>query len=401
MLLSAALPDHPLTLREALELLHARSPLLTSSRAHLEGVRANEITAGLRPNPIITSANEDFNLFNPSRFDFAGNQEFTQSVLQTLERGHKRRFRLESARWSTKVAQDTYQVTERQLELAVKSSFVTLLLAKSNLQLARDNLRDYQETVRLNEIRLKAGDISPTELERIRVEQARFESDLLNAQLALAQARIQLGGLLGFQDVPETFDVEGKLEAPEIALSLSDLQQNTLARRPDYLAARDTVNLAQADVRLADANGVTDVAVGTEYKRNGIDNTVGFTVSFPLRIFDRNQGEKARTRRELEASQSNETAARISVLADVTQAYQAYRLALSRAQLYSRNYLERARKVRERTEFSYRHGGATLLDYLDAVRSYRDVELAWRSAYAQVMTAIHQLSFVTGMEIQP
>jgi len=390
-----------LTLREALELMRSRSPLLASARAHLDAVAANEVTAGLRPNPVFTSANEDFNVFNPSRFDIRRSQEFTDSVLQTIERGNKRRYRVESARGATRVAQDSYRDAERQLELAVKTAFVGMLLAKANLQLARDNLSDYQETVRLNEIRLKAGEISPTELDRIRVEQARFETDLLNARLALQQARVQLESLLGLQDLPEKFDIEGELVAPELALALPDLVQRALASRPDYLAARDTVSKAQSDVRLADANGSTDVAIGSEYKRNGPDNTIGFTMQVPLRIFDRNQGEKLRTRREFEASRFTESATRIAVLSDVAQAYEAYRSSLARAQLYSRDYLGRARQVRDRVAFSYRNGASSLLDYLDAVRSYREVELAWRSSYAQVMNSVHQLSFVTGTELWP
>jgi outer membrane protein, heavy metal efflux system len=399
--LAGELPDHPLSLREVLEVLRARSPLLAAARKHTDATAANEITAGLRPNPLFTSANEDFNVFNPSEFDVRRKQEFTDSVLQPIERGHKRRFRVQSARLGTQVAEDIYRDTERQLVLAVKTSFVNLLLAKSNLRLAQDNLRDYRETVRLNEIRLQAGEISPTDMDRIRLEQARFESDVLGAQLAVDQVRVQLENLLGLEDFPASFDIQGELVAPELAVTNQELAQKALAARPDYLAARDSVRKAEADMRLADANGTTDIAVGSEYKRNGPDNTIGFTISFPLRFFDRNQGEKLRSRRESEASRFAETAVRIAVLSDVAQAYEAYRSALARGQLYSRDYIGRARQVRDRVEFGYRHGASSLLDYLDALRSYRDVELAWRSSYAQVMTSLHQLSSVTGTELWP
>lgn len=401
LLRAADAPDQPLTLRQVLELLEARNPVLASGRAHLRATQANEITAALRPNPVVTSTNEDFNIFNPSRFDFVRSQEFTQSIAQTIERGQKRRFRTESARWSTQLTASGLADTRRQLQFAVKNGFVVMLLAKTNLQLAEDNLRDYRETVRLNEIRLKGGDISALELNRIRLEQARFESDALNARLALAQARVQLQSLLGFTRFSEPFEIDGSLEAPELPQSLADLQALALVHRPDYLAAVAGVSKAQTDVRLAEANGATDIVMGSEFKRNGPDNTIGFTVSLPLRIFDRNQGEKLRTRRELEASQSARQAAEVQVLGEVAQAYEAYRLSLARAQLYSRDYLQRAREVRERTAFSYRQGGATLLDYLDAVRVYRDVELAWRAANAQLLNAVHQLSFATGTELVP
>ncbi len=395
------LPDHPLTLREALELLRSQNLVLAAGRAHTEAVKASEITARLRPNPLFTSANEDFNVFKPSEFDIRRKQEFVDSVLHTIERGHKRQLRIESARWTSTLAQESYLDIVRQLEFAVKATFATMLLAKSNLQLARDNLRDYQETVRLNEIRVKAGEISPTDFDRIRSEQARFENDLLSAQLALDQARVQLESLLGLRDLPDQFDIQGELAAPELSFALEELVEKALANRPDYLAARDTVRKAGADVQLAHANGATDIAVGAEYKRNGIDNTLGFTVQFPLRIFDRNQGEKLRTRKELEASRANELAVRTVVRADVVQAYQAYRTALARAQLYSKDYLERARRIRDRVGFSFRHGGSSLLEYLDALRSFRDTELAWRSAYAQVTTAVHQLSFAAATELWP
>ena len=395
------LPDHPLTLKEALELARARNPLLLAARQHLQAVQANEVTAGLRPNPVLTSANEDFNVFHPSQLDIANRQEFTDNVAQLIERGHKRRLRVEDARAATQVARDGYRDAERLLELAVKTSFVAMLLAKSNLQLAQENLQDYQETVRLNEIRLKAGDISPTDFDRIKIEQVRFENDLLNAQLSLDQARVQLESLLGYAALPEKFDVQGELVAPELAYTLAELDEKAMANRPDYMAARDSVIKAQSDVRLAVANGATDVAVGGEYKRNGPDNTLGFTIAFPLRFFDRNQGEKLRTRHDLDASRSAEVAARTTVLADVTQSYQAYRSVMRLAQLYSQDYLQRARDVRDHIEFSFRNGGASPLDYLDAVRSYREVELAARAARAQAMLAVHQLSFATATELLP
>jgi cobalt-zinc-cadmium efflux system outer membrane protein len=399
--LSAQTPDHPLTLSEALETLHANNPVLLSVRAHTDAVKANEITAALRPNPVFSSANEDFRVFSPSQLDVANAQEFTDSVLQPIERGGKRKHRVESARWSTTLAEEAYRDIQRQLEFSLRATFTAMLVAKSNLELARQNVASYEETVRLNEIRLRAGDISRTDFDRIYTEKAHFETDLLNAQLGVAQARTQLKALLGRPELPDTFDIQGELLAPELQYSVDELVSKALVNRPDYLAARDGIQKAQAEVRLADANGATDIAVGGEYKRNGPDNTLGFTIQVPLRLFDRNQGEKLRTRRELDSSRKNETAAQVAVRNDVTQAYEVYRSALSRAQLYSKDYLERAKRVRDHVEFSYRHGGSSLLDYLDALRSYRSVELAWRSAYGDVMLAVDQLVLATGTELRP
>ncbi len=124
-------------------------------------------------------------------------------------------------------------------------------------------------------------------------------------------------------------------------------------------------------------------------------------MGIPLRFFDRNQGEKLRTRRTLDASRAAERAARIQVLADLNQALAALDSAQRISQLYDGDYLDKAKQVRERVEFSYRHGATSLLDYIQALREYRDTELAWRASTAQLLNAIHQLSFVTGTELLP
>jgi cobalt-zinc-cadmium efflux system outer membrane protein len=399
-LLAQGAPDHPITLQEALKLLQQNSPILAAGRLNAQSIQANEITAYLRPNPVFSSANEDFNIFNPSKFDIANTQEFTQNVSELWERGGKRRKRLQSAQWATAITKDLFADGQRAAELQVKLGFVSMLLAKADLALAHDNLADYRRNIEANRLRLQAGDISQTDFDRIVVQESQFQTDLLNAQLAVNQARVQLEQVIGLDDNPK-FDIAGDLAQPSVVIDLDTLKQDALAHRPDYIAARDTISKAQADVSLAYANGATDFNIGGEYKRNGPDNTVGFTLQFPLRFFDKNQGEKLRTQRVLEASRFGEVAARLQVTSDVKQAYDAYQTALTRSQLYTNDYLKRARSVRDNMEFSYRNGGANLLDYLDAVRSYRDVEVAARAAQAQLLSALHTLSFVTATELLP
>ncbi len=399
-LFAADPPPGPLTLAQALAYFRANSPALGAARSHFSAVQAGEVTARLRPNPFFSSANEDFRVFNPSTLDPTNAQEFTDSVNFTLERGGKRPARISSARWTTTVAGHSFRDVQRTLELQLKSVFVSALQAKAVLKLAQDNFADYQKTLEANQYRLQAGDISQTDFDRIKLEEARFNSDLLNAELGLAQARAQLAALLGLPP-SAVLDVSGTIEPPALTLDLADLQQRALANRPDYLAARDGVNKAQADYRLAVANGATDLNLAPEYKRNGPDNTMGLTLQFPLRVFDRNQGEKLRTDRELTSSRYNENAARVQTLADVTQAFEVYRTARSLANLYTADYLVRARDVRDRMRFSYEHGATSLLDFLDSLRSYRDIELASVNASAQVWLAIHQLSAATATELVP
>ena len=387
--------NHPLTLREVLELAHARNPNLLSQSLQVEATRANEKTAALRPNPDLSIAKEDFNLTQIAPFDE------TFNVSQLFERGGKRKARIESARQATAVARYTYDDFERQFVLSVKQGFVALLLAKANLALAEDNRRDYAKTIELSRIRFSAGEISRTELDRIEIQNAKFENDALSAAQAVAQARTQLQALIGLDDFSQPFDIAGDLNPPELALEPEQLKAAALAARPDYLEAIQRVHSAEADIRLANANGATDFTAGGEYKRNGTDNFTGVTLGIPLRIFDRNQGEKLRTRRTLEANRAAERATRIQVLSDFNQAYTAYETATRLANLYSRDYVERARQVRDRVEFSYRNGATSLLDYIEALREYRDTELAWRAAQAGVLNSIHQLSFVTAKELMP
>lgn len=395
-------PPHPLTLDQALQILRTSSPLLRANQSHLEAVQAGEIGAALRVNPVASFANQDFRAFSASQFGpaISNAQEFTDSLAYTFERGGKRQSRVSSARAATAVQRDVTADAQRQIEFQLKSTYVAFVLARRELDLAKQNLAEYQQAEEANQLRLKVGDISQTDFDRIRIDEARFQSDLFNAQAAVGQARAQFGALLGYSD-SRTLDVAGTLDVPQLALTLDGLNTTALDHRTDYLAARDTVLKNSADVRLAKANGAADLVVQPEYKRNGPDNTLGVTFSFPLRIYDRNQGEKLRAQRELDSSRFAETAARLQVFSDVAQAWEAYQSALSAQRLYSSDYLQRAKDVRERMTFSYEHGATNLLDYLDAVRAYRDVELAAINANAQVLTALHQLSFATATELLP
>ena len=393
-------PGQGWTLAETLRYFRAKSPALAAAREQANAVRANEVTAALRPNPVFNSANEDFRAFTPSQSDIAHTQEFTDSLAWTFERGGKRGARIQSAKLGTVVAEDSYRDTERTLEFQVKSAFVNMVLAKAVLHLAQDNLADYQRTVNANETRLQAGDISQTDFDRIKIEEAQFQSDLLNAQASLVQTRVQLEALLGLPD-SANFDVNAALTAPALNPDEQDLIGKALANRPDYLAAVDGVRKAEADVKLAKAYGATDLVVAPEYKRNNADNTLGVSFQVPLRFFDRNQGEKLRTEHVLESSRFGETVARLQATSDVKQALESYRAAQKLSALYTSDYLDRARNVRERMEFSYQHGAVNLLDYLDAIRSYREVELASLQANAQLLLAIHQLSFATATEVLP
>ena len=388
----------PLTLQQVLDIARAKNPTLLSGQQHVIATKANEITAGLRQNPNFTLSGADVSLpaNNPSSpYTYVGN------VSRLFERGQKRRWRLDIARGTTDVTQSQYKDAERQTILQVKQAFTNMLAAKAALKIADDNLSSYRKTVDLNKVRRDAGDISETDFERIDLQLAEFESDYDNAQLDLTQASDQLQLLLGVEKPSDSFDITGTLEPPALAETRAQIEQQALTARPDYQAAVQSVRVADANVNLADADGTTDPTIGGEYERVGIYNSAGFQVSIPLRIFDRNQGEKERTRYEAQSSRFAQTAARNQVVNDVDQAWAGYEAAIRLASRYNGHYLSEATRVRDNLEFSYRHGGSTLLDYLDALRDYRQTNLDALNADQQVWLSIHQLSFAAATEILP
>lgn len=394
----AALATSPLTLGQVLDIARAKNPSLLSAEQHVDATRAAEITAGLRQNPNFTlsGANTTLPANNPSSpYTYIGN------VSRLFERGQKRRWRLDAARSTTDVTRSQYNDQVRQTVLQIKDAFTNMLIAKQALRIAQDNLDSYQKTVDLSKARLDAGDISKTDFERIDLQLAEFESDYDNAKLDLAQASDSLQLLMGVEKPSPAFDITGNIQSPDMTITLDQVEQEALAARPDYLAARQSVTVADANVKVATAEGTTDPTLGGEYERIGVYNSVGFQISIPVRIFDRNQGEKERTRFEAQSARFAEIAARNQVLNDVDQAWAAYDAALDLAKRYNSHYTDEAGRVRDNLEFSYRHGGATLLDYLDALRDYRQVNLDALTANQQVWLSIHQLSFAAATEIIP
>jgi len=391
----------PLTLQQAVDRALAANPNLLSAQRHVEAVAANRITAGLRQNPTLTLYGQGLTLPETPNVPEGNPFFYSANVSRLFERGNKRQLRLDSAAATAESSQSLYRDQQRQLMLAVRDAFTSMLLAKASLAVAEENLTDYRKTVDLSRSRLNAGDITRTDFERIDLQQAQFETDADNARLQLQQASAQLQLLFGANHPDPALDITGTLDPPQVMLTMAEAEEKGLQARPDYLAAHQALIAAEADAKLAVANGKADPTIGAEYDRNGIDNSFGLTVALPLRMFDRNQGEKARTRYETEASRLAVTAARNQVIADVDQAWLALDTAQRMAQRYNSHYLEEAAHVRDNLQFSYRNGNSTLLDYLSALRDYRAIRVSALTANAQVWLALHQLSFASATDILP
>ena len=386
-----------LTLAQVLDLAHRANPTLLAATQHLSAVRSQEITAGLRLNPagVITSqlVTEPTDANNP--YFYSG------GVSRLFERGGKRAARLDTARATTSLISFQLDDQQRQIELSVRQAFSRMLGAQETVTVSRDNLDGYRKTVNLMKVRLDAGSIDQTDFDRIELQLSGFESDLDNSELALRQGSIALQTLIGINRPGPDFAIAGSLNPPTVSANLEGLRRDAVANRPDLKAAQEQVEVNSAAVRLAVANGTADPTLEGDYERSGDVNTFGASLNIPLRIFDRNQGEKARARYELASSRLALTASQNQVISDVDTAWAAYQAVRSQSERYRFKYLAEAAHVRDNLEFSYRNGNSTLLDYLSALSDYRQVNLAALTANLQLLLALEQLSYATHTELVP
>jgi outer membrane protein, heavy metal efflux system len=391
-------PSAPLTLAQVLDLAHRANPTLLAAGQHLAAVRAQEITAALRANPvgILSGQLVTLGTDNPE-----GPYFYEAGVQRLFERGNKRQSRLDSARSTTTLTGFQLDDQRRQTDLAIRQAFSRMVYAQEALSISRDNLEGYRKTVGLMKVRLDAGDIDQTDFDRVDLQMSGFESDMDNAQLTLRQGSIALQTLIGVATPSDDFAIAGTLDPPRITTTIDELRSSALANRPDLKAAQAQVEVNNAAVKLAMANGTADPTLEGEYERNGNANSFGASLNIPLRLFDRNQGEKERARYELESSRLAQTAAQHQVLSDVDSAWAGYQTAQSQSERYQSKYLAEAAHVRDNLEFSYRNGNTTLLDYLSALSDYRQVNLAALNAKLQLLLSLEQLSYAAHTEIVP
>ena len=384
-------PVRRLSLDEALALALERNPTVQAKAAELRSVRANEITAGLRPNPTMNFLAEQL---RPGQAQQDG--QYTVNVGQPIELGGKRLRRMDAARAATRVTAYQLDDVRRLTVLQVKAAFAGALVAREQLALAEENLRALDETERLQRLRVDRGDLSELELLRIQVQRFTFERDAADARQALDVARITLRSTAAPATIAEDFEVTGDLAFPDVTLDPDRLRRLAVAHRPDLRAAIADRERAQADHRLARANAWWDITPQLEYQRIGPDNTIGFGFSFPLRIFDRNQGEIERTRAEIARVEATRRATEQQLLAGLDVDLRTAQTQRDRVQTLREVYLPKARRTREVVEYAYRRGGQSLLDFLDAQRSYRETALAHLQAMGAYLAAIYQLESDVG-----
>jgi cobalt-zinc-cadmium efflux system outer membrane protein len=387
-----------LTLEQVLTLARDQNPALIAARRNLDSVRAQEIQAGVRQNPNLGIVGSDVTLSasNPSN-----PYTYSAQVSRLFERGQKRRWRLDIARATTQQTEAQLHDQERGTELAVKQAFVAMLIAKASLALANANLADFRREVTVNYDRYTAGDIGKLDIERLDLQLAQYESDRSAAVINLRQSSDQLQTLIGTENPKQDFDIAGNIVPPALPVDLTALEAKALAGRPDYQAALAGVVVADGNVKLAYADGTADPTLEGEYDRSGTYNSAGFNLNIPIRIFDRNQGNKKTSEFSAQSARFTVTAARNQVYSDVDQAWIGYTESKELSDRYTSHFLDESTDVLNIAQFAYQHGGIALIDYLDALRDSRQTTSDALQAYAATWLAIHQLSYAAAADVTP
>ena len=400
-----AAAQQPLTWEQVKTKFELINPTLKADEANVEEMKAEEITAFLRPNPQFTIAADGTQIVphNGAWTPFKGTTE-QPNFSYLHEREHKRELRLQSAKEGTAITESQHVDLERNLVFGLRSDFVQTLQAKAVLALAQADLEYYDKIIDISRARFNAGDLAKIDLARIELQRVQYESEIETAIVNLRTQKIALLLLLDDRTPVDQFDVTGPFDLGPDLQPLGDYHQIALNNRPDLRAAIQTIQQSETNHKLAISNGSTDPTYSAWYTYNASTNnpngnqTLGLSVSIPLRIFDKNQGEKKRTLIDIDRSQQAAEAAKAQVFSDVDDAYELVRSNIALIKPYKAQYLDQSVYVRDTVTFSYEHGGASLMDFLNAQSDYRVVQLAYLQLIGAYLTAVGQMNLAVGKD---
>jgi cobalt-zinc-cadmium efflux system outer membrane protein len=393
-----------ITLDQAIQMALDHNHSLLAARTTIQQSQAEEITANLRPDPVLLGDTQFLPIFQPSNFsaDYMDNTaQFDLGVSYLFERGKKRQNRLQAAKDQTAVTKSQVADNERTLAFNVATDFINVELAESTLELANQDLKSFQETVNITEARYKAGDIGLDDFLKMKLQLLQFQTDVAQARLARVQGLSDLRQLLGYEQVSADYDVAGSFDYQPIKGNLDDMQAAALKSRSDLMAAQNGVAAANSAFSLQKAIGKRDVTAQINYTHLGYLNEVSLFGSMPLPIFDRNQGEIKRAGFAITQAEQQRLFANGQVLTDVRDAYEGWKANDEVVDLYRSGYLDEAQQSRDITDYAYKHGAASLLDFLDAERSFRATQLGYRQSLASYLQALEQLRAAVGTRSLP
>jgi len=388
-----------LTLENAIHLAVDRNPTLAAAKNEIQAAEGDKIAAGKRLNPAFSLQFEDLPI-STHPGPFFDVQEITSRVDYEIERGGRRKLRTEAASQALTAQKLAYEDQTRLMRLQVERAFYQIILAQSNLEASKSILDQVERTISLNRVRYKEGDISALELNRIEVEKLKFQDDVFQSELALRNAKSSLLALLNAPDLSRDIDAIGALpvdyQNPDPGLPprapLGELIGMALKQRPDMAARIEEKKRADTETRLQRAIRSPNITVGGGYKRNLTDNTVVFGVTIPLKVLNRNEGEIMRADAEQMRAVNLVAAVQKDVQLDVQKAHNAVEINRQRVEYIKTQQLKRAEEASQVTLQSYNLGGSTLIDYLDAQRTYRDALRIYNQALFDERISLYELS---------
>jgi cobalt-zinc-cadmium efflux system outer membrane protein len=417
-----------LSLQTATDLLIKNNLPVIAARYNVDILRAQRMTAGLRPNPTMTFTATQFaiprvfqlpaNAFKTNNENGAANTTYTLEVDQLIERGGKRELRSEQADHNTKAAEAQVQDALRQQLFQLRQAFFTAVLARENLRMAQENLNHFDRTENLLFVQVKEGYSAGVDLKRVQLQRLQFQRDVVTAGQGYQQAARDVLNLIGHGDAPSAANstqlitwsspsetgfpqdfIDGKLEIIPELLWIDDLRRMALANRPDIKAAEFGLEAANAGLKLAEAQRVRDVTIGGQYSRTGSDNTVGLVVGLPLKIGPRANAAFAQATSTKLQAEAQLRLVRTQALTDVEKAFTAYQVSRDRLRLFTGSALATANDVRRIEEIAYRDGAKGLLDYLDAQRTYNQTLIDYNQTRYDFILSLYQLELATGTAI--
>jgi outer membrane protein, heavy metal efflux system len=404
----ASFGQQALTWEQVRDKFEAVNPTLKAAQINIDESRANEVTAYLRPNPNLSMLADGTQLVpHEGVWQPLAGTDYSPNVSYLHERRHKRELRLEAAKKATDIAGSQFKDQDRTLLSTLRGAFVLTLQQKAILALAKANLEYYDKVLNISREQFRVGGIAKIDLDRLELQRVQYESDLESAQVALETAKIQVLMLLNDHTPAKQFDVTGPFDSSDQIPPPDELHRAALDTRPDLKAAIQSVEMAKTNHALAVSNGSTDPTYSVWYTYNPSFNnpydkhTIGISISIPLRIFDRNQGEKARTLLDVGLNERQRDAAEAQVFSDVDTAYANVKSNINLIRPYKEKYLAQAVRVRDTVTYSYQRGGASLLDFLNAESDYRSVQVNYLTLIGAYLTSVAQLNQAVGREVIP
>lgn len=393
------------TEQQAVALFYQNNLSLLAAKFNIDSAQAQEIIAAAIPNPVFTFTTSTIPIARPRPDQRnAPLPAISPQVEQLIETAGKRRLRMESSALGTKASGFDLLDTTRVLTNAVRRSYYNLLLAQKVGQVANENSGHYQEILKANSIRLKAGDIPAIHLVRIEMESLKAQSEQDQAQAALSQARAELLLMLGWpENSMKIIAAEVWPEAkPEIALAKHDqLTERALEQRPDLRAARARIEQARKSLELAQRMAIPDVTVSAFFQRdpgNFITNSTGVGISVPLPLFYRQEGQIAKAGVDLHAVELQLQQNEQTIRAEIMKTLSAWQSADTIARRYETSVIQRIEALRKTQETAFLKGAVGLLDLIDTERNYKIMMLDYYAALAGRSKAWADLLMVCGEE---